>query len=281
MTRRADHRPVDAGTAPHPAAPAALHAALPFLRGPLPPAFRRRVVAVDPDRPLPYDAAAWRGALVVVERGRLALLCHRGGVRTFATGAVLHLHDLPLRALACPGPGTTVLIAVDRRTPVPYRTLDLPDRPYLGARTTCTPDTTAVIADRIPGVVGRILGAGVPIGGAPVLRYRVLSPDGRLDVEAGVPVDDPAPLAGDGLHAGALPAGRYAVARHVGPLDGLGAATDALLAAVAADGLAWDVVRRPDGEHWGCRAEHFLTDPRAEPDPARHETELVFRLADA
>jgi effector-binding domain-containing protein len=252
---------------------------LPFLHGRLPPAFRRRVVLVDPDRPRPYDAAEWRGALVVVERGELALHCHRGGVRTFPTGAVLHLQDLTLRTLACPGPETTVLIAVDRRTPVPYRTIDLPDRPYLGIRATCTPDTMAVIADRIPGIIGRVLGAGVPVGGAPFLRYRVLAPDGGLDVEAGVPVDDPAPLAGDGLHAAVLPAGRYAVARHLGHLDGLVAATDALLAAVTADGLAWDVVQRPDGEHWGARVEHFLTDLRVEPDPARYETELAFRLA--
>lgn len=162
---------------------------------------------------------------------------------------------------------------------MPYRTIDLPDRPYLGARATCTPGTTADVADRIPGIVGRVLAAGVPVGGAPFLRYRVLAPDGGIDVEAGVPVDDPAPLAGDGLHAGVLPGGRYAVARHVGPFDGLAAATNALLAAVAADGLAWDVVQRPDGAHWGCRAEHFLTDPRMEPDPARCETELAFRLS--
>jgi effector-binding domain-containing protein len=236
-------------------------------------------VLVAPDRPRPYAAAEWRGALVVVERGELALHRHRGGVRTFPTGAVLHLQDLALRSLACPGPEATVLIAVHRRTPVPYRTVDLPGRPYLGARVTCTLDTMAVVADRIPEVVGRILAAGVPVGGAPFLRYRVLAPDGRVDVEAGVPVDDPAPLAGDGRHAGVLPAGRYVVARHAGHLDGLGAATDAVLAAATADGLALDVVERRDGRHWGCRVEHFLTDPRAELDPARYETELAFRLA--
>ena len=34
------------------------------------------------------------------------------------------------------------------------------------------------------------------------------------------------------------------------------------------------------GEVWGCRLEHYLTDPAAQPDSSRWETVLEFRLHD-
>ena len=33
------------------------------------------------------------------------------------------------------------------------------------------------------------------------------------------------------------------------------------------------------GEAWGCRLELYKTDPSAEPDMSRWETELAFRIA--
>jgi hypothetical protein len=35
----------------------------------------------------------------------------------------------------------------------------------------------------------------------------------------------------------------------------------------------------PEGERWGCRLEIYRTDPQAEPDMTKWETELAFRLA--
>lgn len=257
---------------------------LPFLRGPLPERFRRLHVLLEPGVPRTYVAAEWRDTLVVVEQGRLDLECHLGGVRSFPEGAVLHLDGLALRALRCEGPDPTVLTAVLRRNTVDPRIVELPDRPYLGVRAVCTATTMNVVADRLPGIIGHVLGRGGALAGAPFIRYHRVGPGDEYDAEAGVPVDDPGLATDDDdtddIAAGTLPAGRYAVARYTGHFDGLVAATDALLSWADARDLAWDRTDTPDGERWGARAEHFLTNPSEEPDPSRYVTELSFRLAD-
>jgi hypothetical protein len=35
----------------------------------------------------------------------------------------------------------------------------------------------------------------------------------------------------------------------------------------------------PDGTAWRCRAEHYLTDPSAEPDPAKWEVDVAYLAA--
>jgi effector-binding domain-containing protein len=253
---------------------------LPFLRGPLPAAFRRRTVVVEPGGHRPYDSTEWRDELVVVEHGRLDLECHNGGVRSFPTGAVLCLDHLALRTLHNRGPDAVVLVAVSRRPHPERRTVeprivDLPERAYLGVRRTCTWDTVARVADRVPEIIGHLAAAGGTPAGAPFLRYHVIDPDGGLDVEACVPTDDTG--AGDGeIVAGALPAGRYAVLLHRGHPDGLVAETGRLLDWADREGHTWD----RDGHRWTARTEHFLTHPLEQPDPHRWESELAFRLAD-
>jgi quercetin dioxygenase-like cupin family protein len=86
-----------------------------FLGRRLGPAFETRVVTVEPGAALPYAAAQWRDALVVVERGEIELEAEAGGRRHLATGAVLWLAGLPLRALHNPGREPAVLVAVSRR----------------------------------------------------------------------------------------------------------------------------------------------------------------------
>lgn len=88
---------------PQEAARVRLAGQLPFLRGSLSPSFRRRRVTLPPGGSHPFDVAEWRGALVVVEHGRLHLECHDGGFRRFDEGAVLCLDGLALRP-AQPGP---------------------------------------------------------------------------------------------------------------------------------------------------------------------------------
>jgi effector-binding domain-containing protein len=68
---------------------------------------------------------------------------------------------------------------------------------------------------------------------------------------------------------------------HVGHPDELFSATTDLLAWAEEQGLTWDMSETPDGERWGSRLEWYLTDPADEPDMAKWETELAFRLADA
>ena len=67
---------------------------------------------------------------------------------------------------------------------------------------------------------------------------------------------------------------------HTGAPDTLMAATAALLEWAEAQGLAWDVAQTDEGEKWGCRVEFYLTDPAAQPDMTRWQTQLAFRLAD-
>jgi len=246
---------------------------LPFLHGPLPSAFRRRTVVVDPGGSRPYECAEWRDELVVVEHGRLDLECHNGGLRSFPTGAVVCLDHLALRALHNRGDRPTVLVAVSRR-PVPLRRsmepriVDLPERPYLGIRRTCTLTTMDRVADRIPEIVGHVLARGGAPAGAPFLRYHLID------------MADDLSLADGEIVAGVLPAGRYAVLLHHGHPDGLIDETTWLLEWAAREGHTWDTELTEAGERWGARTEHFLTDPREVPDPHRWDTELAFRLSD-
>jgi hypothetical protein len=76
--------------------------------------FEVRRVAVAPRCALAYDEADWRGALVVVERGRIELEAAGGGRRTFERGAVLWLAGVPLRAVHNHGPERAVMVAFTR-----------------------------------------------------------------------------------------------------------------------------------------------------------------------
>jgi hypothetical protein len=89
---------------------------LSFLGRPLPAAFALRVVALAPGGARRYVAAEWRDALVVVERGEIEVETVGDGPRRFATGDVLWLSGLPVRALHNPGGVPAVLVAVSRRT---------------------------------------------------------------------------------------------------------------------------------------------------------------------
>jgi effector-binding domain-containing protein len=154
-----------------------------------------------------------------------------------------------------------------------------PEQPYVGIRRTVTMDTIRSIADRIPVLIGWLGQRGIAPAGAPFLRYRVIDMERELDIEAGVPVAEPVDGEGE-VSPGTLPAGRYATATHVGPYDGLVDATAALLTWADDQGLEFDVRDSPAGDVWGCRLEIFNTNPVEEPDPARQETVLAFRLAD-
>jgi catechol 2,3-dioxygenase-like lactoylglutathione lyase family enzyme len=62
----------------------------------------------------PFDEEAWRDAVVLVERGEIALVCAAGGRRTFRRGDVLWFAGLDLRELHNAGAGPAVLVAVSR-----------------------------------------------------------------------------------------------------------------------------------------------------------------------
>jgi effector-binding domain-containing protein len=153
-----------------------------------------------------------------------------------------------------------------------------PAQPYVAIRGTVTMQTIPALADRIPEVFGWLAGRGVAPAGPPFLRYNLIDMERQLEIEAGVPV--PSELSGDGeVHAGVLPAGRYAVLTHVGPFDQLIPAVRRLLDWAAERGLVWDMSETPEGQRWGCRLEIYKTNPAEEPDPGKWVTELAFGLA--
>lgn len=88
---------------------------LSFLGRRLPSPFERRVVVLRPGDTRGYEAAEWRGAMVVVEHGEMELECLDGSRYCFGRGDVLWLDRLPLRALHNRGHESAVLVAVWRR----------------------------------------------------------------------------------------------------------------------------------------------------------------------
>jgi hypothetical protein len=77
--------------------------------------FDRRVVTIAPGAQLDYDPAAWRGAIVLVERGQVELVGLSGQWPRFVRGAQLWLDGVSLSALRNPGAEAAVLVAVARR----------------------------------------------------------------------------------------------------------------------------------------------------------------------
>lgn len=90
---------------------------LSFLGRSLPPAFERRLVAIDPGTERAFRGAEWRDALVVVECGEVELVCSGGTCRLVTTGDVLWLAGLDVRTLRNRGSDTALLAAVSRRPP--------------------------------------------------------------------------------------------------------------------------------------------------------------------
>ena len=86
-----------------------------FLGKPLPPTFELRLVTIPPGGVRAYQEAEWRDALVVVERGSIELETRHGRRRAFATGDMLCLVGLSLRALHNHGRESVLLVAVSRR----------------------------------------------------------------------------------------------------------------------------------------------------------------------
>ncbi len=88
---------------------------LSFSGRPLGPGFERRVIHLAPGSERAYDGSEWLDAIVVVERGEIELECWRGDRVSFASGDVLFLGGLPLRALRNRGEVPVLLSAVSRR----------------------------------------------------------------------------------------------------------------------------------------------------------------------
>jgi effector-binding domain-containing protein len=151
-------------------------------------------------------------------------------------------------------------------------------QPYAAIRAKVTMAELADLGDRFGEVFGWLGARGIAPAGPPFFRYNVIDMARMLDVEAGVPIGTETD-GDDQVLTGVLPAGQYAQVTHEGhPSELIGAVRD-LLDWAAGQQLTWDMSPGPDGEHWGCRLESYLTDPAVEPDQSKWVTELSFRLA--
>jgi effector-binding domain-containing protein len=154
------------------------------------------------------------------------------------------------------------------------------EQPYVSI-TTRVPMTA--LGDRVPALTGEVFewvgSRGLQPAGPPLWKYNRIDMAHDLEVEAGVAVDGDVPD-DERVRRHTLPAGRYAVARHVGHPDGLEQATRELLDWATTQGLRWDVSYVDGVEHWNARIEEYLTDPAEQPDMNQWVTNLAFKLAD-
>lgn len=115
---------------------------------------------------------------------------------------------------------------------------------------------------------------------APVFfRYVLIDMEGLMEIDVGIPIQEPLPVGDARVRVDVLPAGRYATLRHVGPYDGLMDATGRLLDWGGKQGLRWQASE--DQRHWVARIEFYPTDPAEEPDSSKWVSELAFLTAPA
>lgn len=152
---------------------------------------------------------------------------------------------------------------------------------YAAIPMTVTMDGLAAAVDEgFPELFGWLAGQGIAPNGPPFIRFLVIDMARDLQIELAVPVA--APVTGSGrIQPGTLPAGKYAVLRHTGLYDGLTASNAALQDWAQQQGIEFDTWATAEGSAWRSRAEHYLTDPTKEPDPAKWETDVAYLTTQA
>ena len=149
-------------------------------------------------------------------------------------------------------------------------------RPYAGIRMRVTMDgLSGAVDEAFPELFGWLAAQDVPAAGPPFIRYLVIDMAAELQIELAVPVS--AEISGaERVQPGVLPAGRYVSLRHTGPYDGLIASNAALQQWAQQQGVVFDSWDSPAGSVWRGRAEHYLTNPATEPDPAKWEVDVAY-----
>ena len=120
--------------------------------------------------------------------------------------------------------------------------------------------------------------AGVEPNGMEFIKFNLIDMP-RLEIEVGMTTNAAVPLSGR-LIEGELPAGRYVSLAYTGSYADLMDVTAMLVGWAKEKGLEWDSHQTPDGEKFACRLEVHDNNPSIEPDPAKLQTTLLFKLAD-
>jgi effector-binding domain-containing protein len=154
-------------------------------------------------------------------------------------------------------------------------------QPYAGIRVRVTMDgLSGAVDEAFPELFGGLAAQDIPAAGPPFIRYLVIDMAAELQIELAVPVSTD--ISGGGrIQPGVLPAGRYATLRHTGPYDGLVASNAALQQWAQQEGIKFDTWDTPEGTAWRARIEHYLTNPAAEPDPAKWEVDVAYLALEA
>jgi len=168
------------------------------------------------------------------------------------------------------------------------RVEERPATPYFGipSRVTGEAEFRRAVDDGFPELFAWLEESGVPPAGPPFIRYLALDAhEEPVEIELGVPVASEVQLEGR-LRAGALPAGRYATLLHVGPYNSskepdLAAARSELRHWAEQQNIELDSSRTDGGTRFHACVEHYLTDPRREPDPSKWRTELAYLTAES
>jgi AraC family transcriptional regulator len=129
-----------------------------------------------------------------------------------------------------------------------------------------TTDVGATLQELLPASFAWVEDHGGVVAGPPFTRYLVIG--ATMRIQAGVPTAEY--MQGDDRVQGVeLPGGELAVGDHHGPYDTVVETAKGLREYIDAQG------RTPSGPLW----ENYITDPGAEPDPARWHTEVCYPLS--
>jgi len=113
--------------------------------------------------------------------------------------------------------------------------------------------------------------------GPPLMRFRYIDMDKRLDIEVGFPVAKP--VKGDAeVYAGTIPAGEYVSLTHFGNYSGLVPPNAALQSWASEKHLKFKMTKDKMGDEFASRVEIYKTDPDKQPDPAKWETEILYLI---
>ena len=153
-------------------------------------------------------------------------------------------------------------------------------QPYAAIAVRVPMDGLAGAVDQaFPDLFGWLAAHDIPVAAAPFIRYLVVDMAAELQIELAVPVNAEI-SGGEHIRPGVLPAGQYVTLRHTGPYDGLVASNAALQQWAQQEGIKFDTWDTPEGTAWRARAEHYLPNPAAEPDPAKWEVDVAYLALD-
>lgn len=169
---------------------------------------------------------------------------------------------------ALPGIGLSIPQVVERPAApfVAYR---------IGGQMRELPNFAPPHIDRLANWIGERAIAGA---GPMFFRYRRFGGDGSVSLDVGALTEIPQ-AGGDGVEAGELPAGRYALATYTGPYDRLYDAMAMLNGWITGRGLKTAGRENADGSEVDCQTEIYRVSPVDVADPAKYETDLLILLA--